>query len=130
MTPQHMIMTGLLAIAEVAILLRAILLPHRDSAARAAWVVVIIVLPLAGIILYLLVGEARISNSRRERGRQIDRELPCPGADDPNALDLLDLHAAPFALARSVNCLGTTGGNAAHLATDSNVAIDEIVRDI
>lgn len=130
MTLQNMIMSGLLAIAEVAILIRAILRPHRDSALRAAWVVVIIVLPLVGIILYLLVGEARISESRRELGRIIDRGLPRPGSEDPDALDLLDLHAAPFALARSVNGLGTTGGNSAHLAADSNVAIDEIVRDI
>ena len=68
--------SGLLALAEIAILIRAILRPHRDPASRLAWVVVIVVLPIAGIIAYLLLGEIRISNARRERGREVDRGLP------------------------------------------------------
>ncbi|MES2120849.1 MAG: cardiolipin synthase [Pseudomonadota bacterium] len=130
MTLQNIILTGLVAIAEIGVLLRAILRPHRDPSSRAAWVVVIIVAPIVGVFAYLLFGEARISSSRRSRGREIDCSLPRPGADDPNALDVQDLHAAPFAFARSVNGLGTTAGNSAHLATDSNVAVDEMVADI
>ena len=131
MTPQSMIETGLVAIAEIAVLLRAILRPHREPSARIAWVVVIIVAPVVGVLAYLLLGEIRISNRRREIGREIDRELPRPAAHDPTVNAIANGHySAPFALASSVNRLGTTGGNSAHLATDSNVAIDEMVADI
>jgi cardiolipin synthase len=132
MMPHDIILTGLLAIAEIAVLLRAILRPHREPAARLAWVVVIVVAPIVGVLAYLLLGEIRISNSRREKGREIDRELPKPsGSNDSSARAIArGSYAAPFALARSVNGLGTNGGNSAHLAADSNVAIDELVADI
>ena len=74
--------SALLALTEIAILLRAILRPHRDPASRLAWVVVIVVLPIAGILAYLLLGEIRISNARRQRGRDVDRALPTPDADE------------------------------------------------
>ena len=131
MGPLEYVGSGLLALTEIAILLRAILRPHRDPASRLAWVVVIVVLPIAGIIAYLLLGEIRISNARRQRGRDVDRGLPTPDADarSEKALAKSD-YAAPFALARAVNGLGTTGGNQARLALDSNVAIDALVEDI
>lgn len=131
MTPQSYIETGLILIAEIAVLLRAILRPHREPSARIAWVVVIIVAPIIGVLAYLLLGEIRISNRRREIGRGIDLELPRPAAHDPTINAIANGHySAPFALASSVNRLGTTGGNSAHLAADSNVAIDEMVADI
>src|SRR5258705_12776172 len=70
--------TILLTLAEVGVLIRAILRPHRDPASRLAWAVVIIIAPLVGLIAYLLVGEARISNARRRRGREIEAQLPRP----------------------------------------------------
>jgi len=131
MTPFDMLITGVLTLAEVAVLVRAILRPHRDPASRLAWVVVIIVAPIVGLIAYLLLGEIRISNARREKGRDIDRRLSQPGADDSSARLLGDGgYAAPFALARSVNGLGPTAGNRAVLARDSNAAIVAMVDDI
>ena len=59
--------TILLTLAEAAVLVRAILRPHRDPASRLAWAVVIIIAPLVGLIAYLLVGEDRLSNARRSR---------------------------------------------------------------
>jgi len=40
----------LLTLAEIAVLIRAILRPHRDPASRLAWAVVIIIAPLVGLI--------------------------------------------------------------------------------
>jgi cardiolipin synthase len=131
MQAHELILAALLGIAEFLILLRVILRPHREPSARVAWVVVVIVLPVVGVIAYLLLGEIRISNSRREVGRRIDRALPRPPSHDPTTAAIANGHySAPFALASSVNGLGTTGGNRAHLAADSNVAIDEMVEDI
>ncbi|MEO7278154.1 MAG: cardiolipin synthase [Sphingomicrobium sp.] len=131
MNTDHWILTGLLVAAEITALLRAILRPHREPSARIAWVVVIIVAPIVGILAYLLLGETRISSKRREIGRRIDHDLPRPPAHQQSMTAIAKGHyAAPFALASSVNRLGTTGGNSARLAADSNVAIDEIVADI
>ncbi|MES2903951.1 MAG: cardiolipin synthase [Pseudomonadota bacterium] len=124
-------LTLIILAVELLVLGRAMLRPNREPASRLAWVIVIVVLPVIGILAYLLLGEARVSRTRRERGRAIDASLPIPAFDERAALDLADTpYAAPFALARTVNRLGPTGGNRATLAADSNDAIDRIVADL
>ena len=124
-------LTLLILAAELLVLGRAMLRPNREPASRLAWVIVIIVLPVVGIIAYLLLGEARVSRTRRELGRAIDASLPLPAFDEGAANFIAATpYAAPFALARSVNRLGPTGGNRATLAADSNAAIDQIVADM
>jgi cardiolipin synthase len=127
----HSIVAVLLLLAEIATIVRALLRRHREPASRLAWIIAILALPLAGMVLYLLIGETRISGPRRQRGRDINARLPrppgnCPPVDDRDR----DPHWAPFALASSVNKLDPTCGNEPHLAADSNAAIDEMVADI
>jgi cardiolipin synthase len=87
--------------------------------------------PLLGVIAYLILGETRISGRRRQHGRDIDASLPHPAGDQDCIGNLgKDPYEAPFALARSINRLDPTCGNAATIAKDSNVAIDEWVADI
>lgn len=121
----------ILVAADLAVLVRVLLRPHREPASRLAWVIVVIALPLVGVVAYLMLGETRISGPRREHGRNIDAALSRPDGD-PACLDRLGKgpHQAPFALARTINRLDPTCGNSAHLAADSNVAIDEMVADI
>jgi cardiolipin synthase len=45
-----------LAIIWLAILVRAVLRPHRQPASRVAWVLVIVLLPGMGILFYILLG--------------------------------------------------------------------------
>src|SRR5688572_3666843 len=131
MQPLETIATGLVLVAEVAVLVRAILRPNREPASRLAWVIVILVVPIIGLIAYLLLGEARISNSRREKGRQINASLRRPAADASSDQTLAEgAYSSPFALARSIEGLGPTGDNSALLAADSNAAIDAMVEDI
>jgi cardiolipin synthase len=93
--------------------------------------IVIIAVPLLGIVAYLLFGETRISNRRRLRGRDIEAALPRPAGDAGAARQLVESrHAAPFALARTINRLEPTEGNSARIPADSNVAIDEMVADV
>jgi len=130
MRPMHILLTGLLLAAELAILLRAILRPNREPAARLAWVMIIVVAPVVGMIAYLLLGEARVSMRRRRVGKEIDDSLPRPPGDPEAKTALLNgRHDAPFALARTINGLDPTNGNKAHLAADSDVAIDEMCAD-
>ena len=121
----------LLILADVAVIIRVLLRPHREPATRVAWAIVIIALPFVGIIAYLLLGEVRISLKRRVRGREIEAKLPRPPGDGSLAAKLKHgLYEAPFALAQSINCLPPTSGNTVTLSADSNVAIDEMVEDI
>ena len=112
-------------------IIRALLRPHREPASRLAWIIVVIALPVAGIVAYLMLGETRISGGRRAAGRDIDARLPRPKGDE-SCLQRVPggSQDAPFTLARSVNHLAPTCGNSAHIAADSNVAIDEMVADI
>lgn len=129
MSPLQIVETVVVAIAEAAVLMRAILRPHREPAARLAWVIFIVVAPVFGAVLYLLLGETRVR--RRKLGREIEERLPRPPADDAVAREVQSSrHGAPFALAETVNRVAPTGGNRAELAADSDAAIDAMAADI
>jgi cardiolipin synthase len=122
---------ALIFAADAATAARALLRPHREPASRLAWIIAIFALPIAGVLLYLLLGETRISGPRRERGRAVNARLPCPpGNYECRDEDCDSAHWSPFALARTVNHLDPTAGNSARLAADSNAAIDEMIGDI
>ena len=126
-----MFVTLPLVAAEAYVLFRAMIRPHREPTSRLAWVIVIIILPVVGTILYLLLGEARVSATRKKRGRTIDETLPRP-PHDLRTMQAMSKsrYDAPFDLALTVNGLGPTSGNRASLLPDSNAAIDAMVADI
>lgn len=116
--------------ADVATAGRALLRPHREPASRLAWIIAVFAFPIAGIILYLLLGETRISGPRRARGREVNARLPRPPGNYECGNESGGAHWAPFELARTVNHLDPTCGNKARLAADSNAAVDEMAADI
>jgi cardiolipin synthase A/B len=123
--------SGIIVVADAATIIRALLRPHREPASRLAWIITVLALPIAGAVLYLLLGETRISGGRRERGKEINAKLPRPpGNHLCKGDESCAAHWAPFALARSVNHLDATSGNAARLAADSDAAIEEMVADV
>lgn len=125
------IFSGVVFLADAATVIRALLRPHREPASRLAWIIAILALPILGVVLYLLVGETRISGPRRSRGKEINARLPRPpGNYECKAEDCDSAHWSPFALASSVNHLDPTTGNTAHLAADSNAAVDQMIEDI
>jgi cardiolipin synthase A/B len=125
------ISSGAIFLADAATIVRALLRPHREPASRLAWIIAVLALPIIGVVLYLLLGEARISTGRRNRGREINARLPRPAGNYDCPHDKVGgAHWAPFALARTVNHLDPTCNNAPRLARDSNAAIDEMVADI
>src|SRR5689334_10581590 len=92
--------------ADAATIMRALLRPHREPASRLAWIIAVLALPIVGVLLYLLLGEARISTGRRNRGRQINARLPRPAGNyECSAENVGGAHWAPFALAKTVNHL-------------------------
>jgi len=117
----------LLTLLQILVILRAILRPHRDPASRIAWVAVIGVLPLVGMVAYLLFGETNIGNRRIARRQQIRDELPdcaAGGGEVPEAYR----HLAH--LAASIDSFTPAPGNRGQLLADSNATIDGLVADI
>jgi cardiolipin synthase A/B len=127
--------TGLVFLVHLAFVARAILRPHREPAARVAWVVVIMVLPVAGIVAYILLGETSIGRRRVARMREVLTRLPdlaeAPGAKAANLqAEIPDRYAPLFRVGHSVNGFEPTGGNRGQLLPDSNATIDSLVADI
>ena len=123
------ISSAIVVAADAATIMRALLRPHREPASRLAWIIAVLALPVAGVILYLMLGETRISGRRRERGKHVNDRIPRPAGDAPEE-DSFGAYRAPFALARTVNHLDSTSGNSARLAADSNAAVDDMVADV
>ena len=121
---------GVMVAAEVATIARALLRPHRAPASRLAWIFAILALPIAGVLMYLLIGETRLSGRREARGREINGRLPRPAGNLEREANAGDVHLAPFALATTVNGLDPTGGNDARLSSDSNTAIEDMIADV
>ena len=67
------LLTVLVWLVHLGFMARAILRPHRDPASRFAWVIVMAVLPLVGIVAYLLLG--RFVTPKVEEEARLKREL-------------------------------------------------------
>ena len=71
-----------LVVIQLAVIARVVLRPHREPASRVAWVVVIAVVPVAGILAYLLLG-TNIGRSRTLRAREVLASVPRPAPAAP-----------------------------------------------
>jgi cardiolipin synthase len=118
---------------DLAVIVRAILLKDRDPVARAAWVLLIIVLPGAGAAIYLLFGEPWTSRRFRLQAdgiykdllvcaTSVDRSVAGDGDDGPfrNA----------FKTCEGISHWRTAPGNVGRVAQSSDAAIAMIVDDI
>ena len=120
---------------QIALAVRVLLRPHREPASRIAWVVVIMAIPVAGIISYILFGEANIGRRRVERMRKVLSQLPqaseTAGAEATNVqIHVPEGYAHLFEVGKSVNGFDPVGGNRAQLMQDTKETIGSIVADI
>ena len=124
---------GLLFIAlVVAVILRILLRPYREPASRVAWVVIVLTLPLAGVIAYLILGEVRIGRAHLAREKKVRAELPSidDGEQAVSPPNIPDRYTHLFQLGYSISGYPPSQGNRLQLAEDSRQAIDWIVADI
>src|SRR5436189_4057425 len=127
--------TGAFLLVHLTVIARVILRPHREPASRVAWIVVIIVLPVIGILAYILLGETSIGRRRVSRLDAVLAAMPdltkAPGMDTPNLQPKIpETYAHLFRLGYSVNGFGPVGGNCGTLLPDSNATIESMVADI
>ncbi|WP_338465717.1 cardiolipin synthase [Novosphingobium sp. ZN18A2] len=110
---------------------RALYRPNRDPASRLAWILAILLIPVGGIVAYVLLGETSVGRRRKRELRAILDRLPRPhGWDGSFDHDPQDRYAAPFIAARNINRLGAVRCPRPELMADANEAIDRVVADI
>ena len=119
----------------LAVIVRVILLPHREPASRAAWIMLVLGLPVVGILAYILLGETSIGRRRIARSRKVlERLPPMASAAFGNEADLKAEFPARFEplfrLGKTINGFVPVGGNKGQLMADSNTAIDNMVADM
>ncbi len=107
----------------------------RKPAVATAWIVTVMALPLAGIGLYLLVGESRVGRRRAARHAAIVAKVDTPTVhrhQDPRSMQvtLNEDQRQLAALATSVSHGPVLGGNRVDLSGDSAANIDRMVADI
>ena len=124
-----------LILIELAVIARVLLRPTRQPASRIAWVVVIAMLPVVGILAYLLFGETSIGRRRTAQVRDVLEAMPgfpaaVPGDEANLEANVPVQYVHLFHVGRSINHVEPVGGNSATLPADSNAVIDAMVADI
>ncbi len=115
---------------------RALLRPHREPASRLAWVVVIIVAPVVGMLAYVLFGETNIGRRRIARFKRAMARLPSFAAMSRHEgearaeADIEPRYKPLFRVGESISGFPPVGGNRGRLLGDSDDVIDHIVADI
>src|SRR6478672_7138480 len=123
--------TGAFLLIHLGVIARVILRPHREPASRVAWLVVIIVLPVIGILTYIFLGETNIGRRRVSRMCAVLGTMPdltkAPGMDSPTLQPKIpEPYAHLFRLGHSVNGFEPVGGNRVTMLTASNAAIESM----
>ena len=120
---------------QAAFIARVLLRPHREPAARLAWILVIALLPVVGMIAYVFLGEVDIGRKRRLRVQEVVAGMPAFAP--PRAGDAANLAAHPseeygqlFEVGRSISGFAPLAGNSALFFVDSNETIRALVADI
>ena len=134
-TFHHSLVTVALGVLlELAVFARILLRPHRDPASRIAWMVVVGVLPVLGMIAYLFLGEVSIGRRRLRRLHTVLERMPAFPTSSADVADPMgeipERYRPLFELGHSISAFNPIGGNTAQLLSDSDAAIDAIVADI
>lgn len=116
-------------------ILRVMLRPHREPTARIAWIAVIALLPVLGVLAYIFLGEVDIGRKHVARMRKVLSNMPAiaPPVSKPAKSmkpDVPQRWEHLFRLGKSISGFDPVRGNSAELMADSNAMIDRLVRDI
>lgn len=114
---------------EIVLIARVLLRPYRDPAARVAWLVVLVALPVGGIVLYLLFGETSIGRRYTGRRRRVVAGLSAAASLTPRMQPETRV-AHLFRMGASVNGYQPCGGNAFSFPDGADGVIDALVADI
>ena len=114
--------------------LRILLRNNLSSAARLAWIFVMVFTPYVGALLYLLFGEISIGRTVHQRHDEIFEKLRslaggAMGSCDQNLEGSVEKKYQSAFRAASVDGFGTTLGNRAELMPDAASARERLIED-
>lgn len=117
---------------QLLFMIRALLRPHREPSARFAWVLVIALAPVIGVLAYILFGEINLGQERIRRLKLAFADLPSPASvAGPSAEAEVPERCVPlFRVGQSVSHYLPVAGNRARLLPDSAASIEAMVADI
>lgn len=113
---------------HIVVALRALTRPNRAPASRIAWIAVIMLAPLLGMIAYLLLGETSVGRARAERWIQTVKTIRLPRDECFVPRQVSPRTASLFMLGRAISGLQWVGGNRIVLLTDPDASADDPVR--
>ncbi|MEE8468387.1 MAG: phospholipase D-like domain-containing protein, partial [Planctomycetota bacterium] len=118
---------------QLLVVTRVIMRGARRSATSLAWIVVVLFLPIAGMVAWFLIGEARIGSRRRRRYAELAERIvtfaKSLGPMEDHRSDPPGYEVA-IALAEAVGGTPPRGGHTLELMGDTKQVIDSLVVDI
>ncbi len=123
---------GIELLVGLLVILRILYRSGIAPSSRLAWIIVVILVPIGGTVLYFLFGEIRLGRSRIRRHKRL-RRWQAELLEAPHAEYAADLSAdyEPIAnLAHSIGGAPARRGNLLQLLDDSEKMIDALVCDI
>ena len=116
-------------VAHLLTALRALTRPNRSPASRIAWLAVIMLVPVAGMVGYLLLGETSIGRARIERVRKAEKSMALPPDADFRPPQVTPMAASLFDLCGSINPFQVVSGNRIGLLGDPDAPASEPKRN-
>ena len=122
-------------ILKIVMIMVVLLQRKKTSSTKLSWIMLIILLPFVGTMLYLLVGTTKLGYLRRKRHKDILARIPQSVFSHVTDSKLEVVRVAP--IHHSISYIGETvggsyviGGNQATLFGDSQKLIDSLAHDI
>lgn len=119
----------------VRLIMLVVVTRRQRRSAAVAWLLIIFIQPWVGLGFYLLIGEPRLSERRKERLDRLLKEIQALGRRFEGLPDAVSPKLEPeqvqaVKLAHSLGSLPILGGNSIDLMTDTVDVIDRMVADI
>lgn len=120
------------AAAVLAVSARVLMRARLEPPVRLAWLLMVVVVPVAGFVGYLLFGEIRLRRGYLQTRHHVRERLSGQWRRGPHDLqDPLPDHAEPvIRCARAVGGFSAVAGNALHLLPEDDSAIDRLAAAI
>jgi cardiolipin synthase len=121
-------------LVQVGVILRVLQRPHREPASRLAWLVVVLVVPVLGIIAYVMLGETSIGRRNQKAMLRAMQGVLLRNGEQANGVavgkGVPDLYAHLFRMGQSISGFPAVPGNSATLMASSPATIEHMVADI
>lgn len=118
-------------VAQLVIIGRVLLRGGLQPTVRLGWVMAIGLIPLLGLLLYLLFGEIRLARTKINRITQVRDMLAHGRIEHPEThIDLTGMAAPAFATGHATSGFSPVIGNMAYMLPEGDVQLDDLVKAI